>query len=888
MPKAFERERDYRARNVVAAVLNEVWAIEPRKLDQIVAFLEMRADGITLSEEEIRASMALRARSSFDDFVQPLDRADGRMISDGVEVLGLYDTLGPRLNLMMEFSGGTSTQKFGQALDRAIADPDVHAVLIEVDSPGGVTTGTEELRQKLLAARDRKPVVAVARGMMASAAYYIGSAASQVVATPSTEVGSIGVYMVTRDVTKAAEQQGVKFHVFRAGDLKASGNPYEALSEARMKAVQARVDGPYTMFLSAVSENRGISVDQVKQNYGQGTVFLADEALRRGMIDRVASIAEVFDELRRQNRVQPPAGTSSQAHAINPPCNVRAAETATPSQQETSLMNPRIKAALYAMGLIEAVDAADNLCQAALGGFFRGQVPKGDDEILRGLTAGVQAANTPAASSAAASPPANQGAASAQAARDQELAEARTAERERISAIHTRAALLNRTGFAVSGDAVTKAIADGISAAEAADRWLQAWQPTQATGGTENPLGRVSAIGSEVDQFVAAASDGLVIRGSRQGAFSLPTGFTPSPGAEQASRMTAMDIARRDLQLSGQRFDPHADAESIAAQWLRMHSEFRIYAVEGGVTGASYPNLLSAFMAKSLDTSIMLRETTFRRWMAQHPSVPDFNPRLVVGQSDAGYLPEIAGDRDEAPEGSTAEEAMAWFQVHRRGKSLVLTPYMITQDQLGAFANSFGLLQLAQDRTIDQMGIDLLIANPTLLDGGALFNTTAVTSAGGHANLSASGAAPSAARAKANRLLMRAQPGIGSTEAGELEPSIVLVPDELEEAAKQTFYTTARLNEVVMKSTDTSINIYRGTIADIISSARLSAASAVAWYEFTSLAMAPLKYVYQTGYENGRRDSWWDPKTQCRYFRHETRVAVFVAGWRGAVKDPGQ
>jgi len=442
--------------------------------------------------------------------------------------------------------------------------------------------------------------------------------------------------------------------------------------------------------------------------------------------------------------------------------------------------------------------------------------------------------------------------------------------------------LFKGTGFAVDAAAIKKAIDDGISPVEAADRWTSSPPATPSQYGREDPIGRIAATGSEVDQFVAAASDGLLLKSSRQKLVTLPEDFKPAAGAEQMSRMTSMQIAMRDMQLAGRRVDPHGNAEDTAAEWLRMHGEFRIYGVEGGVTAANYPNLLAGFMSKTLDTVGQVRQTTYREWTAQHPSVPDFNPRLIVGQGPVGYLPEIAGDGDPTPETNTAEEALAWFQTHRRGEKLRLTPYMITQDQLGAFADSFGKLALAQDKTIDRMAIDLLIANPTMLDGVALFHAD-------HENLIPSGgAAPSATTAKANRLMMRTQTEIGGVDSLELEPRVTFVPDELQEAAIQTFYSTANLNELVMKTSDTGINVYRNGSNVVIASQRLSQASATVWYQMANPQIMPcVKYVYQTGYENGKRETWWDPDTQCRYFRFEIRVAVFVAGHRGIVKNPG-
>ena len=171
---------EYLQRNVIRAALNEDWAILPRKLDQIAAFLEMRANGLEVSEEAIRAAvgesggqrlrelaagelLALRAGGEEADEAAPV-------ILDGVQLLGLYGTLAPRMNLMMNFSGGTSTQKFSQQLRAAGNNDKVKTALVEIDSPGGVVSGTEEARLALKELAAKKRTVVIARNMMASAA----------------------------------------------------------------------------------------------------------------------------------------------------------------------------------------------------------------------------------------------------------------------------------------------------------------------------------------------------------------------------------------------------------------------------------------------------------------------------------------------------------------------------------------------------------------------------------------------------------------------------------------------------------------------------------------------------------------------------------------------
>jgi signal peptide peptidase SppA len=908
--------RNATQRRAVAAALNELWAMDEQKLDQIRGFLELRASGVEIPEASIEHAMSLQAHSvilAMDG--GPSQQDNGRFIVDGVEVLSLFGTLAARMNLMMRYSGGTSTQQFGQAFDRAMRDSEVRTIFIEVDSPGGTVTGTDELASKIFAARGKKRVVAVARGMVASAAYYIGSAAEVFAATPSTEGGSIGVYAITRESTDRHAEEGDKYFVWRAGQLKAAGIEYETLSKDRAAALQARVDAPYQMFLDAVARHRGTDTGTVAKDFGQGTVFVASEMLRRGMIDRVDSIETIFEEERSRaaSQKQTTQHSSSFALDVRQPFqadgqaavrqpfqadgqagkpDVRSpdllalagasqtqpqppAKPTTPkptvSNTETSTMNPRLKAALFAQGLIASMEASDEVCQAALSGYFRGNVPKSEDEQLAAINGTATTATAPGATGSASAPP------SVQAAHDREFAEARREASlqgaQRVLELQARAAILTKTGFAISAAQVDEAVQKDWSVAQAVD----AWTKVEGQGADpERPVGSIRAGEAETDKFAAVATDALLLK-------TLPNldRSTLAAGAGELAGRRTMDIVRRDMQNRG--LTIRGNDEDIASQWLRSVGDFVPMAAGAGRTAADYPNLLAGFVNKRLAAMMKLQSTKYSRWCGQEPSVMDLNPRLVIGQSQLGRLDDIEGDDGPLAEDRTQEKALAWFKVNRKGKKVALTPIMVTQDQLGAFANQYADLVDAADRTINDMAVDLLVSNPTMLD-----DTTAMFHAN-HGNLITSGGVPTASgQAKAVRNAMRRQVGIGTSDPIEAEPAIILVPTELYDDALQQYYSFERLNEAKLATTDTAINVHRGTVREVIAEGRLEATSTAAWYAFADPLMWPvIKYVFQSGYEGGKRRSWYDADRDTRYFGLESRVAVFAAGWRGAVQNDG-
>jgi signal peptide peptidase SppA len=148
-----------------------------------------------------------------------------------VALLPLYGVIAPKANVMTEISGGTSVDTFAADFRSVMQDPDVKAVVIDIDSPGGSVAMVSEMAGEIRVARGRKPIIAVANSMAASAAYWIGSQADEFVATKSSLVGSVGVYGVHEDISGMQEQMGIKSTVVSAGKHKADGLPFGPLSD---------------------------------------------------------------------------------------------------------------------------------------------------------------------------------------------------------------------------------------------------------------------------------------------------------------------------------------------------------------------------------------------------------------------------------------------------------------------------------------------------------------------------------------------------------------------------------------------------------------------------------------------------------------------------------
>jgi HK97 family phage major capsid protein len=272
------------------------WAMLPEKLEAMLEVLEIRAyRARPFTAEEIEARMASVPNPAAHQAANIQTGKKGGLVA----VLPLTGLIMPKASMVNgpSLPQGTSCESFAAAFDAAIADETVTHIVIDVDSPGGAVIGVPELAARMLAARGKKPVTAVANSLAASAAYWLCSTADEVVVAPSGEVGSIGVFCVHEDDSEAYAQMGVKHTIIKAGEYKAEGNPYEPLSEEAKASIQSDIDEFYSMFLSSVAKARKVSVQEVADNFGQGRTVLAKAAVKAGMADRVATLEQVLAKL---------------------------------------------------------------------------------------------------------------------------------------------------------------------------------------------------------------------------------------------------------------------------------------------------------------------------------------------------------------------------------------------------------------------------------------------------------------------------------------------------------------------------------------------------------------------------------------------------------------
>ena len=231
---------------------------------------------------------ALADKFGFTDVLAQLFGAapEPYILENGTGVIPVAGVIGKGLSPLEKMMGSADVDAVMAAIDQMTANPSVQRIAFHVSSPGGTVTGVEELANKIRGLK--VPTMAYTDSEMASAAYWIASAADRVIAAPSATVGSIGVYMAIPDLSKAAEMQGVKMVVIKSGKFKGAGIEGTSLTQDQLDNLQASVDAIHADFKAAVLMKRKM----VKADSMEGQTFSGKQAAQLGL---VTGLADTFN-----------------------------------------------------------------------------------------------------------------------------------------------------------------------------------------------------------------------------------------------------------------------------------------------------------------------------------------------------------------------------------------------------------------------------------------------------------------------------------------------------------------------------------------------------------------------------------------------------------------
>lgn len=254
------------ARRVLQAIASERWAILPESL-QLIMDIAAREH-----VPDFDAVLAKRGR--------PLGQEMRSSVRGSTAVIPVTGPIFRYANVFTQISGASSVQEIAGEIRAALDQPTIDAIVLEINSPGGQVTGISELAQMIRAAD--KPVIAYVDGMAASAAYWLASAASEIVVNDTAQLGSIGV------VTQIAVDDNTD--MIEIVSTQSPRKRPDVRTEDGKAQIQANTDELARVFIDTVARNRKVSAETVASDFGAGGLLIGRSAVDAGMADRVGSL----------------------------------------------------------------------------------------------------------------------------------------------------------------------------------------------------------------------------------------------------------------------------------------------------------------------------------------------------------------------------------------------------------------------------------------------------------------------------------------------------------------------------------------------------------------------------------------------------------------------
>lgn len=319
------------------------------------------------------------------------DRREAQMtVADGVATIPIHGVIAHRASAVDPVCSdvGTSVEHIRGDLQAALANEDVHSIVLQIDSPGGSVFGLADLAAEIRAAREQKPIVAHTDELMASAAYWLGSQADRIVATTDAEVGSIGVIASFFDAHRLYQGAGVDPVVIKSTPGKGSTQGNGSFGDAQRAEIQQQVDHFHAMFVADVAAGRRISPERAAE-LADGRVLIGAEALRAGLVDEIASLQVASRTARELGSRAAAARVESRSFTEEPTEPVASSTMTQPATTQASQApaapSPNLQAAID-QAVAQATSAERSRVLAILKGSAAKQLPMAIDLVEKGAS----------------------------------------------------------------------------------------------------------------------------------------------------------------------------------------------------------------------------------------------------------------------------------------------------------------------------------------------------------------------------------------------------------------------------------------------------------------------------------------------------------------------
>jgi protease-4 len=199
--------------------------------------------------------------------------------------------------------GYATSEEISENIRSALADKDVKAIVLRINSPGGSPAAAQEIVEEIKKAQAHGVPVVVSMGDSAtSAAYYIAAPANYIFANPSTVTGSIGVIWIFQNMSAAYQNNGTDYQIIKSGELKDMGSPWRGLTDTEKKYADTVVMEVYENFVTEVSEGRNINRSDVKA-LADGRIYTGTMAKQLRLIDGFGDVYDAIDKAAELGKV---------------------------------------------------------------------------------------------------------------------------------------------------------------------------------------------------------------------------------------------------------------------------------------------------------------------------------------------------------------------------------------------------------------------------------------------------------------------------------------------------------------------------------------------------------------------------------------------------------
>ncbi len=283
LPDSLEKKEESKKR---ISFLGNTWGVLI-----LAAFVVSAVCGVFLTVKPVPACKEAKPASDSSEALAAAIGSSRKNVKKGLAWIKVRGVIAQDNNTS-PFSRPQGASAIAKKIREAGKDPNVQAIVLDINSPGGTVASVQNIYSEILKAKENKKVVALFRDVAASGGFYIAMAADKIVAEPGTITGSVGVIMQTSNVEGLFDKIGVKVTPITSGKYKDMGSAYRPMSDAEKAILQDMVNDTYTQFFAAVKAGRPNVKPEDLTEYTDGRVFTGQRAFNLGFVDKLGGEEE--------------------------------------------------------------------------------------------------------------------------------------------------------------------------------------------------------------------------------------------------------------------------------------------------------------------------------------------------------------------------------------------------------------------------------------------------------------------------------------------------------------------------------------------------------------------------------------------------------------------